>query len=95
MMIQQTHRGTLSTGFPPVYTDDLARLIGVLQQLQALMVAWNDPTLADLTRLVLAIQHDFGPGESLEQVIQALVGQHLATQMAHRDRRQARQEVAV
>lgn len=94
-MMQYTHRGTHSTGLPPVYTDDLTRLIGVLQQIQVLMVAWNDPTLADVTRLVLTIQHDFEPEASLEHVIQALVGQHLASQMAQRDRRQVRQEVTV
>ena len=70
--------------FPPVYSSDLERTIGVLQQLQALMAAWNDPTLADVTRLVLAIQQDFGPGESLEHVIQSLVGRNLKRQILAR-----------
>ena len=69
---------------PPVYTNDLTRTIGALQHLQVLMATWNDPTLADVAHLVGSIQRDFGPGESLEKVIQTLVGQHLASQMACR-----------
>lgn len=83
-MMQQIHNGTLSTSLPPVYADDLTRTIGVLQQIQALMATWNDPTLADVTRLVLTIQQDFGPGESLEHVIQSLVGRNLRRQVLAR-----------
>jgi hypothetical protein len=74
----------------PTYIDDLTRTIGALQQLQVLMAAWSDPTLADVAHLVGSMQQDFGPGESLEHVIQALVGCHLALQLA-RLRRVARQ----
>lgn len=85
IMMQQIHNGTLSTSLPPVYADDLTRMIGVLQQIQALMATWNDdPTLADVTCLVLTIQQDFGPGESLEHVIQSLVGRNLKWQVLAR-----------
>jgi len=84
IMMQQIHNGTRSTSLPPVYADDLTRMIGVLQQIQALMATWNDPTLADVTRLVLTIQQDFGPGESLEHVIQSLVGRNLKRQVLAR-----------
>jgi len=79
----------------PTYIDDLTRTIGVLQHLQVLMAAWTNPTLADVAHLVGSMQQDFGPGESLEHVIQALVGCHLASQMACRLSRQARQEMAI
>jgi hypothetical protein len=95
MMIQHTQT-TVGASLPPSYTDDLARAIGVLQQLQLLMMSsWLNPTLADVAHLVLTVEHDFGSSAQLEQVIQALVGQHLAAQMAHRDRQLVRQEVAV
>lgn len=82
-MMQQVHTGPLVI-VPPVYTDDLSRMIGVLQQLQYLMSTWTDPTLADVAILLQGIQQDFGPGESLENIIQALVGRHLSSQMARR-----------
>ncbi len=79
----------------PAYADDLSRTIGALQQLQVLMAPWQNPTLADVARLVLRMQHDFGSSEPLENVIQTLVGQHLTSQVARRMSRQARQEVVV
>ena len=82
-MMQQVHTGSL-TMLPPVCLDDLSRKIGVLQQLQVLMSTWTDPTLADVVRLVQDIQQDFGPDESLENVIQALVGRHLASQISRK-----------
>jgi len=51
--------------------------------------------LADVAHLVGSMQQDFGPGESLEHVIQALVGCHLASQMVCRLSRKARQEIAI
>src|SRR5260370_34404889 len=77
IMRQQIHNGTRSTSLPPVYADDLRRMIGVLQQIQALMATWNDPTLDDVTHLALTIQQDFGAGESLEHVIRSLAGRNL------------------
>jgi hypothetical protein len=82
----------------PAYTDNLSRTIGALQQLQVLMASWQNPTLADVARLVLHMQQDFGSSEPLENVIQSLVGQHLLCQLSARSRGatlSARQEVVV
>ena len=84
---------TLSSSTAPCYIDPLSRIIGVLQHLQELLPL--DAKLADGAHLVLSMQQDFGSSESLEQVIQVLVGQHLALQMARRLSRQIRQEVAI
>ena len=70
----------------PLYTDDLSRTIGALQHLQVLLASRPDATLADVSQLVSAMQQEFGPSESLEQVIQSLVGRHLARQVARRSR---------
>ena len=83
----------LSSSTAPCYIDPLSRTIGVLQHLQVLLQP--HATLADVAHLVLSMQQDFGSSESLEQVIQVLVGQHLALQMARRLSRQIRQEVAI
>lgn len=91
-MMQQPSPAPFTT-IPPAYTDDLKRTIGALQQLQVLMASWQNPTLADVARLVLSMQQDFGSSEPLENVIQALVGQQLTSQMARRLSRQVRQEV--
>jgi len=79
----------------PTYADDLSRTIGALQQLQVLMSFSQNPTLADVAHLVLSMQQDFGSSEPLENVIQALVGQHLTSQEARRLARRARQEALV
>ena len=79
----------------PAYADDLSRTIGALQQLQVLLASCQDPTLADVTHLVLSMQQDFGSSEPLENVIQILVGQHLTSQVASRMSRQTREEVVV
>jgi hypothetical protein len=84
-----------SSSTAPCYSDNLTRTIGALQHLQALMAAWNNPTLADVARLVLHMQQDFGSSEPLENVIQALVGQHLTSQIAHHLSQRSRQEVVV
>lgn len=78
-----------SSPFAPVYRSDLTRTIGILQQLQVLCVAQGDASLADVIQVVRDIQRDFGEDSRLESVIQALVGQHLALQIA--TRRLARQ----
>ena len=70
----------------PLYIDDLTRTIGALQHLQVLLVSRPDATLADVSQLVSAMQQEFGSSESLEHVIQSLVGRHLAKQVACRSR---------
>ena len=70
----------------PLYTDDLSRTIGALQHLQVLLASHPDATLADVSQLVSAMQQEFGSSESLEHVIQSLVGRHLAKQVARRSR---------
>ncbi len=70
--------------YAPMYTDDLSRTIGALQHLQVLMTGRLDPTLADVSQIVHAMQQEFGSNESLEHVIQSLVGRHLANQIARR-----------
>ena len=72
--------------YTPAYTDDLSRTIGALQHLQVLLASRPDATLADVSQLVSAMQQEFGSSESLEQVIQSLVGRHLAKQLARRSR---------
>lgn len=91
-MIQQA---AISSPFAPVYQSDLARTIGVLQQLQVLCAAQGDTSLADVICVVRDMQRDFGEDAQLESLIQTLVGQHLAPQhTARRLSRQAKQEVA-
>lgn len=81
-----TQGGTLS----PVYSSDLERTIGVLQQLQKLVAVPGTASLADVVQIMHNIQRDFGEDSQLEHVIQALVGQHLAPQLTAR--RLARQQ---
>ena len=77
-MIQQTTSSPLA----PVYQSDLARTIGILQQLQVLCTRQgNDTSLADVMRVVCDMQREFGQDSQLEHVIQALVGQHLGLQL--------------
>jgi hypothetical protein len=71
--------------FAPVYSSDLTRTIGVLQQLQVLCAAQgDDPSLADVVRAVGDMQREFGENAQLEGVIQSLVGQHLSLQFTAR-----------
>lgn len=94
MMQLQTAQPTGYLSIPPLYADQLTRTIGVLQQLQVL-VADDAATLGDVSHIFLAIQQEFGAHTSLEQVIQALVGRHLAQQIERRSEKRMRQEVAV
>jgi CBS-domain-containing membrane protein len=71
----------------PSYTTDLARTIGVLQQLQVLLTPRDDPyrnvravTLQDVQQVLTVMQHTFDPTTQLEDVIQVLVGQHVYEQ---------------
>ena len=78
----------------PVYQSDLARTIGVLQQLQVLCSAQaSDPSLADVVRAIGDMQREFGEHAQLEGVIQSLVGQHLSQQFVARRRQQHHLEV--
>ena len=70
--------------FAPVYRSELTRTIGVLQQLQTLVAEPGAASLADVIQVVRDMQYDFGEDAQLESVIQALVGQHLAPQLAAR-----------
>lgn len=73
-----------SSSFAPVYQSDLTRTIGVLQQLQILVAAPGEASLADVIQIVRDMQHQYGEDSQLERVIQALVGRHLGQQIAAR-----------
>lgn len=75
-----TPGGTLS----PVYSSDLERTIGVLQQLQKLVAAPGTASLTDVVQIIRDIQREFGADSQLEHVIQVLVSRHLAPQLAAR-----------
>lgn len=66
----------------PIYWDDSSRSVGVLQQLQILLR--NDATLADIAQVIQNFQREFGAQESLENVIQSLVGRSLKKQIQNR-----------
>ena len=85
-MTQQPHlsQAAISSLFAPVYQSDLARTIGVLQQLQVLCAAQGDVSLADVIGAVRDMQHAYGEDSQLEDVIQSLVGQHLSQQFVTR-----------
>lgn len=83
-----------SSQLAPVYQSDLARTIGVLQQLQVLC-AGNDTSLADVIGVVRDMQHEYGEFSQLENVIQALVGQHLSQQFIARRRQRHLEAVEV
>lgn len=85
---------TTSSQFAPVYRTNLARTIGVLQQLQVLC-ADDNTSLADVIRAVRAMQHEFGENAQLENVIQALVGQHISQQLTARRRQRHNEAVEV
>lgn len=82
---------------PPMYQTDTQRAIGVLQHWQALLAPPGSTlaatiTLADVQRIMLALHQAFGPGATLETIIQHLVGHDLREQLAQR--RQAQRELA-
>lgn len=75
----------ISSPFAPVYSSDLTRTIGVLQELQRLVVApGTAASLADVIQIVRDMQHQYGEDSQLEHVIQILVGRHLGQQIAAR-----------
>lgn len=63
--------------------DQLSHTIQVLQQLQRLLTI--SATLADVADLLACVEAEFGAECSLERIIQQLVGEHLAAQMARRE----------
>lgn len=74
----------------PVYHDG-EQLVGVLQQVQALMQLLStqhsgDPSLEDVVSLLFALQLDFGRCASLETVIQTLVAQLMLDRESERRR---------
>lgn len=62
--------------------DRLVHTINVLQQLQRLMPA--SATLEDVDDLLACIEAQYGAEILLEDIIQSLVGEHLAAQIASR-----------
>jgi hypothetical protein len=73
-----------SSSFAPVYQSDLTKTIGVLQQLQTLVAAPGEASLADVIQIVRDMQYQYGADSQLEHVIQLLVGKHLGQQIAAR-----------
>jgi hypothetical protein len=58
-------------------------MIQVLQQLQRLLTI--EATLADVADLLACVEAEYGDEILLEDVIQSLVGEHLAAQLAQRE----------
>ncbi len=69
----------------------LAHTIGVLQQLQRLLPV--DARLLDVDELLACVEAEHGDDALLENVIQALVGEHLSMQIEQREARRTRLEV--
>lgn len=61
----------------------LSRQIQMLQQFQRLLTIETTP--ADVTRVLALVEADYGAERLLEDMIQRLVGQHLALQIEQRD----------
>jgi hypothetical protein len=80
----------------PGALDQLTHTIQVLQQLQRLLPI--EATLSDVADLLASLQANNGSDVLLEDVIQHLVGEHIAAQIAPRRalrrRDQMKQEVA-
>ncbi len=62
--------------------DRLTHIIQVLQQLQRLLPL--SATLADVADVLACIEAEFGTEILLEDLIQSLIGEHLAIQLAQR-----------
>ena len=69
--------------------DRLTHMIRVLQQLQRLLPI--SATLADVADLLACIEAECGAEILLEDVIQHLVGEHIAAQLAQRPSRRTYQ----
>ncbi|HEX7737212.1 MAG TPA: hypothetical protein VF458_20370 [Ktedonobacteraceae bacterium] len=66
----------------PGTQDRLKHTIQVLQQLQRLLTV--SATLSDVADVLACVEAEFGSEVLLEDVIQRLVGEHLAVQIAQR-----------
>ena len=64
--------------------DETSRMIGVLQQMQMLMIDHPTASLLDLLALIQHLQQTYGPQTALESVIQSLVAEHLHAQYRRR-----------
>lgn len=73
----------------PSALDRLTHTIQVLQQLQRLLTV--SATLSDVADVLACIEAEFGTECLLEDIIQSLVGEHLALQLAQRPPRQRNQ----
>ncbi len=82
-MIQET----LSYQVAPAYRSDVTRIIGILQQLQSLCT--YDASIDEVIATLQDLQREFGEDCQLESIIQRLVGQQLAPQLAARRTRKA------
>lgn len=69
--------------------DRLATMIRVLQQLQQLLPI--SARLADVAEILASIETEFGAERLLEDVIQHLVAEHIAAQLARRSSQRTRQ----
>jgi hypothetical protein len=69
--------------------DRLTRIIQVLQQLQRLLPI--SATLADVADLLACVEASYGSDVLLEDVIQHLVAEHIAAQLAQRPSRRTHQ----
>ena len=61
----------------------LSYQIQVLQQFQRLLT--TEATLADVSQLLACVEKNYGAESLLEDVIQSLVGEHLALQIERRE----------
>lgn len=69
-------------------TDQLHHLSGQIQMLQQFQrLLTTEATLADVTHVLALVEADYGAESLLEDVIQCLVGQHLALQVERREAR--------
>jgi hypothetical protein len=81
----------------PALRMDIPRFVGVLQHWQVLLAPRGDVatvttiTLADVQRVTITLQHEFGATASLEAIIQTLVAEHLREQVEQRRSSQAAQ----
>lgn len=66
----------------PSILDQLTHTISVLQQLQRLLPI--SATLEDVADILACIEAEYGSETLLENVIQSLVGEHIAMQLALR-----------
>jgi hypothetical protein len=76
------NQDTISYQLAPAYRSDVTRIIGILQQLQRLCT--YDASLNEVIAVLQDLRCEFGDDCQLESIIQRLVGQQLAPQLAAR-----------